>query len=89
MLFRSDIAGQDIKAHANDPARVIHAVRDWLNTFSKDAPLPGGKSLLKLHSKFTADVPQMMESVKLHEADISFANWLWLVRKWLPKAVAQ
>ena len=84
--FISDIAGQDIKAHGNDPIRLIHAVRDWLNSFSKDAPLPGGRNLARLYSQFTADVPQMLHRLKLHETDISFADWLWLVRNWLQKA---
>jgi hypothetical protein len=29
--FISDIAGQDIAAHGNDPAQAIRAVRDWLS----------------------------------------------------------
>jgi hypothetical protein len=29
--FISDIAGQDIAAHANDPGEAIKAVRDWLS----------------------------------------------------------
>ena len=30
--FISDIAGQDIRAHASDPLRAITHIRDWLNT---------------------------------------------------------
>ncbi|WP_409215210.1 hypothetical protein [Prosthecobacter sp.] len=84
--FISDIAGQDIKPHGNDPGRVVYAVRDWLNVFAKDTLLPGGKTLLRLYKRFTADVPQMIHKLNFHEADISFADWLWLVRDWLQKA---
>ena len=84
--FISDIAGQDIKAHANEPPKLVHAARDWLNTFSNHSPLPGGKALLKLYQRFIEDMPATIQVLKLHEADISFADWLWLVRDWLQKA---
>lgn len=32
--FCSDIAGQDIRSHADDPSRAIRGVRDWLSNFS-------------------------------------------------------
>ncbi len=84
--FISDIAGQDIKAHGDDPARLVNAIREWLNSLSHDVPLPGGRVLLRLYSRFTTDVPQMIQALKLHEADISFADWIWLVRDWLQKS---
>jgi len=39
----SDISGQDIAQHANDPARVISAVRNFFNDHRRrgSAPLPG------------------------------------------------
>jgi hypothetical protein len=85
--FISDIAGQDIKAHANDPSKLVHAVRDWLNTLPpQNEPLPGGKMLVRLFSDFMNDTPETIKQLKLHEADLSFADWLWLVRDWLQKA---
>ena len=84
--FISDIAGQDIKAHGTDPLRVIHAVRDWLNSFSGDQPMPGGKALAKLYERFSADVPAMLKKFKLHEADIAFADWLSMVREWIQRS---
>ncbi|NRA19917.1 MAG: hypothetical protein HRU05_05500 [Oceanospirillaceae bacterium] len=34
-VFISDIAGQDIRAHENNPSNAIKIVRDWLNSASK------------------------------------------------------
>ncbi len=33
-VFISDLAGQDIQAHNNDPAEAINKIRDWLNNAS-------------------------------------------------------
>lgn len=85
--FISDIAGQDIKAHSNDPAKMIHAIRDWLNALpTQKEPLPGGKMLARLFSDFIKDTPKTIQMLKLHESDISFTDWVWLVRNWLEKS---
>lgn len=85
--FISDIAGQDIKSHANDQGRLVHVVRDWLNALPvRQNPLPGGKTIMKLYRNFIDDMPETLSELKLHESDISFTDWLWLVRDWLQKA---
>ncbi|MBX7211260.1 MAG: hypothetical protein K1X78_23335 [Verrucomicrobiaceae bacterium] len=63
--FISDIAGQDIKAHGNDPDRVIGIIRDWLNAASS-VPLPGGKLLARRYRSFLAEVPPKLVEFKLH-----------------------
>ena len=80
--FISDIAGQDIKAHGNDPERLIGVVRDWLN-HSNNTPLPGGRSLVARYRRFTADVPPMLRAFSLHESEVSFVDWRRLIRHWL------
>ena len=40
--FISDIAGQDIVAHADDPAEAIKAVRDWLSVSKAGVRRPPG-----------------------------------------------
>jgi hypothetical protein len=40
--FMSDIAGQDIAAHANDPGEAIKAVRDWLSVSKAGIRRPPG-----------------------------------------------
>jgi hypothetical protein len=39
--FLSDIAGQDIEAHAGDPRRAVQRVRDWLRNASRRSTVPG------------------------------------------------
>ncbi|MBK8092144.1 MAG: hypothetical protein IPK32_09240 [Verrucomicrobiaceae bacterium] len=82
--FVSDIAGQDIKAHGNDPLRLIGAVRDWLNASSATAsPLPGSKALIRQYQDFLAAVPPTLVRFRLHESEVSFVDWLRIVEHWL------
>lgn len=82
--FISDIAGQDIKAHGNDPTRLIGAVRDWLNAaLPASSLLPGTKALNKLYHRFVTDVPQLLAKLHLHESEVSFVDWQRIVEQWL------
>lgn len=84
--FLSDIAGQDIKAHANNADTLIGAVRNWLNVQAcvKEV-LPGKAALLKEYAKFKADLPAMLKSLQLKETEISFVDWSRLIETWLAK----
>lgn len=44
--YISDIAGQDIHEHSEDPEKAIVAVRDWLCAASKCKKLPGGQAII-------------------------------------------
>lgn len=82
--FISDIAGQDIKAHGNDPTRLIGAVRDWLNAaLPASSLLQGTKALNKLYLRFLTDVPQLLAKLHLHESEVSFVDWQRIVEQWL------
>ncbi len=81
--FVSDIAGQDIKAHHDDPMVVIGVVRDWLNSVHAGVPLPGGRALAKQYQRFTKEVPPRLRYFELHESEVSFEDWVRLVNEWL------
>jgi len=53
----SDISGQDIEVHANDPGLAIRRVRNWLSEHraSNEPPLPGAVAMLGDYAKFQAD----------------------------------
>lgn len=78
--FISDIAGQDIKSHQNDPAAVLGIVRDWINSVHIGAPLSGGKDLARQYRRFTAEMPSKLLKFKLHESEVSFVDWQKLVQ---------
>ena len=43
--YISDLAGQDIRAHGQDPREAIRIVRNWLSNAWPEAPLPGGDAM--------------------------------------------
>ncbi len=82
--FLSDIAGQDIKAHGNDPDTLIGAIRNWLNaqTVVKQV-LPGKAALLKLYRRFQAALPAMLKDLQLKSNEVSFVDWSRMIESWL------
>jgi len=72
--FLSDIAGQDIRRHGNDPARAVGAVRDWLAASRSKAakPLPGAAAIMKHYAEFQANLPDILRKAELEAAEIGF-----------------
>lgn len=81
--FISDIAGQDIRAHAGDPLRAITHIRDWLNTLFPSERLMGGQAFGKLYQQFTADLPKSLKASRLTDDELTFVDWSWLIADWL------
>jgi len=64
----SDISGQDVAHHANDPARAIAAVRDFFNDHRRRAsrPLPGGEALAQDYDRIRNDIgPKLATEARL------------------------
>jgi len=77
--FISDIAGQDIKSHGDNPEAAIRAVCDWLRNVPGDRPpLPGGSHLWARYQKFTSGLADMCARVQL-----TFTDFYELVLEWL------
>jgi hypothetical protein len=82
----SDIAGQDIHVHKNEPVRVIREVRDWLASISKTRGLPGGAEIAARHRQFMSDLPQICANLKRQPDEQSFADFSETVEIWLKSA---
>lgn len=54
----SDIAGNDIKAHKEDPEEIIKAVRDWFKVLLKD--VPWYKTIWFAYAEFETDFEQIL-----------------------------
>ena len=82
--YLSDIAGQDIRAHGNDPATAIGAIRDWLNTQNtSNEVLPGKAALVAQYRGFQKRLPALLKRLQLKETEMSFVDWLKLIGLWL------
>ena len=82
----SDIAGQDIKVHEDDPKKMIDIVRTWLGN-KTDKLLPGGEEMWKHYQEFEGDLPAICAnlSITLDEMISSdyFTTYIRVIVSWL------
>jgi len=84
--FLSDIAGQDIDAHGNDPAKAITRVRDFLRTHSGGRRLPGGAVIKRDFAQFETRKPVICEALELDPGELTFVDFAYLVAHYLNPA---
>ncbi|HKS06825.1 MAG TPA: hypothetical protein VJR92_10965 [Gemmatimonadaceae bacterium] len=83
-VFCSDIAGQDIRAHNNEVAKALGAVRNWLQThLPASARLPGPAAIASRYIDFQRQLPYMCELSSLKPAEMSFIDYQLQVDAWL------
>jgi hypothetical protein len=81
--FISDIGGQDIQRHDNDPKQAVVRVRNWLRTESGLNELPGGSAIYERYEQFRHDLPTICATLKLDIGDLTFADFSYAVTNWL------
>jgi hypothetical protein len=81
--FISDIAGQDIQAHHDDPKQIITAVRNWLRTASQRKALPGGAEIYRRFLLFQQDLPVSCGELKLERNELTYYDYTLLIADWL------
>ncbi len=82
--FCSDIAGQDIRAHNNDVADALAAVRTWLQAALPGSPsLPGSSGLFNRYLDFVQQLPFMCRTNKLTSHALTFLDFRELVDAWI------
>jgi hypothetical protein len=81
--FISDIAGQDIAAHQDDPEQAIKALRSWLSALPARGALPGGTAIIRRYQLFRAQLPSILARVPLEPAEMTFADYANHVSEWL------
>lgn len=79
----SDIAGQDVRTHGDDPRAVIPHVRNWLNDASGRTTIPGGAEILRRYELFQDDLPAMCAAVKVEIEELTFVDYATFVTEWL------
>lgn len=81
--FISDIAGQDIREHGDDPKRVISIVRNWLRSASGRADIPGGSTIHDRYCEFRESLPDLCRQLRAREDELTFKDYTWLIAEWL------
>ena len=81
--FISDIAGQDIQAHNNNPEEIITVVRNWLRTASKRQTIPSGSIIWARYQEFMGDLPQLAQECQLEVDELIFNDYTSVITRWL------
>jgi len=83
--FISDIAGQDIIAHAGRPDHAIEAVRNWLSDelghLADD--LDGGTAIARQFARFQADLPDVSHRLNRDPSRLTFRDYCKAAEGWL------
>jgi hypothetical protein len=88
--YISDIAGQDIVAHANNPAQAIQAVRDWLAASrpSEARRLAGSAVIISRYDSFLNDLPRLCRLFERDPENLTFTDHAEAVSDWMVYAAA-
>lgn len=82
--FCSDIAGQDIRAHRDDPATAVAAVRAMLSTaLDGNARLPGSAAIRHRYDRFRTDLPGICRNLHVRIPELQFVELRSLIEEWL------
>jgi len=80
--FISDIAGQDIYAHGNEPEEAIKSLRKWLSSMN-GLTLPGGMSIVKRYRSFRQQLPEILAELDIEPDEATFSDYANFVESWL------
>jgi hypothetical protein len=76
----SDIAGQDIRAHAGDPENLIRHVRGFLLSQSpRSTFLAGSDKVIERFRQFRSEMPASLRALHIDPADFGFQDLIRLV----------
>lgn len=81
--FLSDIAGQDIQAHNDDPLVLITRVRNWLANATKRKTIPGAARVQARYRQFQAALPALCDEMALDQGDLLFNEYATVTSSWL------
>lgn len=81
--FCSDIAGQDIRAHHNQPAKAVGAVRAMMATALGGFRLPGPSRMMERFSTFQQELSALCGEVGVVPGELQFVELRALMEGWI------
>jgi hypothetical protein len=81
--YLSDIGGQDIHRHANNPRIAVTRVRDWLRAESGIESIPSGSLMFERYVEFRKKLPETCAALRLDVDDLTFVDLSRAVARWI------
>ena len=81
--YISDLGGQDVANHNNDPTLAIASTRNWLRAESGRSDFPGPSALNVRYAKFKSDLPEVCVKLDVQPAEMTFVDFCQAVAAWL------
>jgi hypothetical protein len=81
--FCSDIAGQDIHEHGNDPDKLIKEVRNWLRAVDPGTMIPGAKKIAQRYQQFLEDLPDNCKALHQDIEELTYNDLTTMVASWI------
>ncbi|MFL6262078.1 MAG: hypothetical protein ACJ76Y_20470 [Thermoanaerobaculia bacterium] len=81
--FISDIAGQDIRSHGDDPKTAIVIVRNCVRSSSSTVSMPGGEVIAARYQVFRQELPSLCRGLRLSPDELTFVDYANIVKLWL------
>lgn len=83
--FISDIAGQDVYSHRDDPKSAVLLVRDWLRTKSQRVNIPDGEVVWRRFGQFQRKLPAICKELRWNPQilKLKFVDYRHVIYEWL------
>ncbi|EGQ8277515.1 hypothetical protein DC852_23710 [Vibrio parahaemolyticus] len=83
MQFISDISGQDIKTHDNNPQTLIQNLRSSFNT-NLGGGLPGATAIYSDYTAYQLLKPTIKSNLNLHDDDdLTYSDHVQIIQQWM------
>lgn len=81
--FCSDIAGQDVRAHHNQPLNAVAAVRGMMATALGGFRLPGPSRIMERYRAFQKELPAVCAELGVTPGELQFMEFRTLIDMWV------
>lgn len=82
--FLSDIAGQDIRSHDDDPVILIREVRNWLQAQTLNRDLHGASRIVSAFNRFSSLMPDLLAAMNKTVMELdNYRDFHSLVTEWV------
>jgi hypothetical protein len=84
-IFCSDLSGQDIRSHDNDPLLVIRRIRNWIRNSPdhRTAMFAGPEKMVSRYRRFKLVLTTQCKALGLDVGNLEFHDYCILVAGWL------